>query len=171
MAKTRTVGGGIEVEGLAETIRAIGRWDKAVRKEAVDIFRDESKIVQARAQANSRAHYAAPSNNAWIGRSATGQGAGVKLRAAQGSGRGYATEFGMHKWQYRTWGNTIRGTVQSAMRHRTFKPFLGITGGLGPGYVIQPAIKAHLPGMDKRVADKLHALLNRELNKAGVPRG
>ena len=149
MAKTRVVGGGVEVEGLAESIRAISRWDKAVRKEAVEIFRDEAKIVQARAKSNAQRHYAAPSNTAWIGRSATGKGAGVKLRAAPSDGRGYATEFGMDSWQYRNWQGDIKGTVQHAMRHRTFNPFVGITGGVGPGYVIQPAIKAHLPGMEK----------------------
>ena len=171
MAKTRTVGGGVEVDGLAESIRAISRWDKAVRKEAVEIFRDEAKIVQAKAKANARAHPASSSATSWIGRSATGQGAGVKLIAHKGGGRGYATEFGMHKWHYRDWHGNVQNTIQSAMRGRTFDRFVGITGGVGPGYVIQPAIRAHLPGMEKRVANKLSALLTRELNRAGVPHG
>ena len=169
--KTRTLGGGIEVDGLAESIRAISRWDKEVRKEAVEIFRDEAKIVQAKAKANARAHPAAPSSSAWIGRSATGKGAGVTLLPNKGDSRAYATEFGMHKWQYRDWHGKVWGTVQGAMRRRTFSRYVGMTGGLGPGYVIQPAIRAHLPGMEKRVADRLSALLTRELNKAGVPRG
>ena len=171
MAKTRTLGGGIEVEGLAESVRAIARWDKGVRKEAVEIFRDEAKIVQAKAKANARAHPASPSHSGWIGRSATGQGAGVKLIARKGDSRAYATEFGMHRWQYRDWAGVVTGTIQRAMRGRTFYPFVGITGGVGPGYVIQPAIRQHLPGMEKRVATRLSALLTRELNRAGVPRG
>ena len=95
----------------------------------------------------------------------------MKLIARKGEGRGYATEFGMHRWQYRDWHGTIWGTVQRAMKRRTFGTFVGVSGGVGPGYVIQPAIREHLPGMEKRVADRLSALLTRELNRAGVPRG
>lgn len=168
-------GGGIEVDGLAESIRALSKWDKEVRREAVEIFRDEAKTVQAAAKANAKAHPASPSSTSWIGRSATGQGAGVKLIAAKGNSRGHATEWGMAGWQYRNWQGRIRRTVQYAMRRRTFLPWKGnqfdVRGGGGPGYVIQPAIRRHLPGMEERVADKLQALLRRELDRAGVPRG
>jgi hypothetical protein len=61
------------------------------------------------------------------------------------------------------------------MRRRTFRPWQGnqfdVKGGGGPGYVIQPAIRRHLPGMEDRVADRLQKLLSRELDKAGVRRG
>ena len=171
----QTRGGHIEVDGLEETIKALRKFDKEVGKEAVDIFRDEAKMVQASAKANARAHPASPSSGSWIGRSATAKGAGVKLIARKGDYRAHASEWGMHRWQMRTWQGSIRGYVQSAMRRRTFRPWKGsefdVEGGGGPGYVIQPAIRKHLPGMEKRVADQLSALLRKTLDRAGVPRG
>jgi hypothetical protein len=175
VAKTQVRGGHIEVDGLAETIRALSKWDKAVRKEAVDIFRDEAKTVQATAKRNAQSGAASSSSASWIGRSATGQGAGVKLIAAKGNSRGYASEWGMHRWHIREWQGRVRGYVQRAMRRRTFRPWQGnqfdVKGGGGPGYVFQPAIRRHLPGMEDRVADRLQKLLSRELDKAGVRRG
>ena len=171
----QTRGGHIEVEGLAETIKALRKFDREVGKEAVNIFRDEAKTVQAQAKANAKAHPASPSSSSWIGRSATGTGAGVKLIGTKGGGRAHATEWGMHRWHIREWGaSTARGYIQSAMRRRTFKAWGGnqfdVKGGSGPGYVIQPAIRRHLPGMEQRVADRLQELLVRALNQAGVPR-
>ncbi len=166
----QTRGTGIKVEGLDETIRALGKFSKEFRGEAVQIFRDEAKVVQLRAKANASVHPASPRNKAWIGRSATSKGAGVKLKAFHGRGLGLASEWGMHTWQL--WG---RRTVQSAMSRRTFKPWGGtrfdVGGKSGPGYVIQPAIRAHLPGMEKRVADRLSRLLTKALDRAGVRRG
>lgn len=174
--KTRVIGGGVEVEGLKESIRALSRWDKGARSEAVDVFRDEAKAVQSKAKARARDSAASSSSTSWIGRSATGSGAGVKLIGAKGDSRGWATEWGMHAWHIRPWGkSTTRGYVQTAMRRRTFKPYKGVVfdvkGMSGPGYVIQATLRRHLPGMEERVADKLQALLRRELDKAGVPRG
>ena len=181
MAKTRLIGGArgeslsgrIEVEGLSESIRALNKWDKKVKGEAVDIFRDEAKMVQKKAQARLSLVPSAP-RKAVIGRSATGAGAGVKLRGSAFP-RAFATEFGMHKWHQRTWGGTVRGWVQSALSRRTFLPYKGVQfdvkGGSGPGYVIQHTLRKVLPGMEERVADRLSKLLTKELNKAGVPRG
>ena len=165
---------GVQVEGLDESIRALGKWSKESKREAVDIFRDEAKAVQSKAKARAKAHPAAPGSTAWIGRSATGKGAGVKLIARKGDSRAHATEWGMHRWQHRTWQGRVRGTVQRVMKRRTFQSWRGNAfdvKGSGPGYVIQPTIRAHLPGMEKRVADRLQKLLIRELNRAGVPRG
>lgn len=165
---------GIQVEGLDETIKALGKFSKEFRGEAVEIFRDEAKTVQGKAKARAQAHPSAPRNTAWIGRSATSKGAGVKLKASHGKGLGMATEWGMHKFQYRTWSGSIRRTVQRAMSRRTFRPWKGnnfkVKGNV-PGYVIQPAIRDHLPGMEKRVADRLQRLLTKALDRAGVRRG
>lgn len=166
---TQVRGGHVEVVGLEETIKALRRFDREVGKEAVDIFRAEAKTVQAIARANMKAAGpAATGRKGWIGRSATAKGAGVKLIAR--SGRAHQAEWGMHRWQL--WG---RGTVQTALSRRTFRPWKGnafdVRGGGGPGYVIQPAIRSHLPGMEPRVAGLLSLLLRRTLDKAGVPRG
>ena len=174
MARAQVRGGHIEVVGLAETVRALGKFSKETRAEAIDIFRDEAKTVQATAKARAQAHPASPSSTSWIGRSATGTGAGVKLIAAKGDHRAHASEWGMHRWQIRSWSGRIRGYVQSAMRRRTFRPWSGnhfdVKGSSGPGYVIQPAIRQHLPGMEERVADRLSKLLTKTLDKAGVPK-
>ena len=173
-AKTRVIGGGIEVDGLAESIRALQKWDKGVRAEAVDIFRDEAKDVQKKAKRLATRAPGATGRTSWIGRSATGQGAGVKMNAGKNP-RAWATEWGMESWHQRTWGGTVRGWIQSALRRRVFMPYQGVNfdvkGGSGPGYVIQAAIRRHLPGMEERVANRLQKLLTRELNRAGVPRG
>ena len=171
----QTRGGHIEVDGLAETIKALRKFDKEVGKEAVAIFRDEAKRVQASAKGNARRHPSQPSSGAWIGRSATATGAGVKLIASKGDRRGYASEWGMHRWQMRNWAGRVRGYTQSAMKRRTFRRWGGnqfdVKGTTGPGYVIQPAIRTHLPGMEERVAGQLTALLTKTLDRAGVPRG
>jgi hypothetical protein len=165
---TQTRQTGVEVVGLDESIRAIRKFDKKAGAEAVAIFREEAAAVQASARARAAAHPAAPSARGWIGRSATSKGAGVKLIARRG--RAHATEWGMHR--HELWG---RGFLQRLMQRRTFRPWSGnafkVTGGGGPGYVIQPAIRDHLPGMAPRVAGKLTLLLRKLLDAEGVPRG
>ena len=168
-ARTQTRGGGAEVVGLEESIKAIRKFSKEAGREAVDIFRDEAKTVQALARSNAQAAGAAATSRAsWVGRSATAKGAGVKLIAR--SGRAHQAEWGMHRWQ--VWG---RGTVQSVMQRRTLREWNGnafkVRGGGGPGYVIQPAIRRHLPGMEPRVAGQLTLLLRKLLDAEGVPRG
>ena len=175
MVKTSLRTTGVQVEGLDGTIRALRRFSKEAGKEAVDVFRVEAKMVQAKATANAHAHPSSSGATGWIGRSATGKGAGVSLLGSKTRMRPNATEFGMHRFQYRKWGGGIRGTVQRVMRRRTFRAWKGnqhdLSGASGPGYVIQPAIRKHLPGMEERVANRLSNLLRRQLDKAGVPRG
>ncbi len=165
--------GEIRVEGLAETIKALRKFDREVGKEAVDIFRDEAKLVQKTAKSIATKAPAATHNTGWIGRSATGKSAGVSMLPHKNA-RAYATEWGMEQWQYRDWSGKQRGTVQKAMKRRTFKSWRGnkftVRPGPGPGHVIQQSIRNHLPGMEKRVAKRLHALLNKQLDRAGVKR-
>ncbi len=176
MATTRATAadGGIVVDGLAETIKALRKFDKEVGKEAVDIFRDEAKTVQNLAKRLATRAPAASSATGWIGRSATAKGAGVKLNAGKNP-RAWATEWGMESWQYNDWGGHQRATVQKGMERRTFLPWRGskftVRPGPGPGHAIQQALRNLLPGMEERVAKQLQALLVKTLNKAGVPRG
>ena len=165
MARTQTrTGAGVEVIGLKETVRALGRFRREAGREAVAIFRTEAKKVQARARSHAQAAGPAATGRAsWVGRSATQRGAGVRLNAR--TGRAHQAEWGMHRWQI--WG---RGTTQTAMSRRTLQPWRGnqfdVRGGSGPGYVIQPAIRAHLPGMERRVARQMSALLTRLQSRA-----
>lgn len=169
MATTQVRGTGAKVVGLEGSIKAIRKFSKAAGAEATDIFRDEAKVVQAIARANAQAAGAAATKRAsWVGRSATAKGAGVKLIAR--TGRAHQAEWGMHRWQ--VWG---RGTTQTLMSRRTLRPWSGnafdVRGGSGPGFVIQPAIRRHLPGMEPRVAGKLTLLMRKLLDAEGVPRG
>jgi len=69
--------GGIEVDGLAETINALGKLDKQYKKEAVGIFREVATDVQKRSQAKIGRVGRYPTRQGIIGRSATSTGAGV----------------------------------------------------------------------------------------------
>ena len=169
MARARRIGGGVEVDGLAESIRALKRLDPQYRREAVDVMRDAAKDVQKVAQGNLGAgggRY--PKRRGMIGRSATGTGAGVKLKA-----RRYpwalGAEFG--EKTAHVYGRPVR---QSAMRSRTMATFNPGGGNLATntgGYLIQPAIRSRLPHWNREAARRINEIIKRALRAAGVPRG
>lgn len=167
MAKSESLG--LEVEGVSESIRALRRWDAAAAKDAVGVFRKESKRVQAVARGAPRVHASQPSARGWIGRQASARSAGVKLNAARQS-RAWATEWGMRKaWVFG------RLMAQTEMSRRTFSEHHGtefdVDSATGPGYVIQPAIRRELPRIEENLADELLELWNVIADRAGVPRG
>ncbi len=49
---TVTKGKGFAVDGLSETIRALGKISPKLKAEAVDVLRDGAKMVQRAAQRN-----------------------------------------------------------------------------------------------------------------------
>jgi len=159
-------GGGVEVEGLAGMIRALGKVDKAYRKEAVGVFRDAAKDVQGRAQAQVGRLGRYPTKRGMIGRSATGQGAGVKLRAAKYPWADGA-EYGEMVAQ--VYGNPVG---QSRMKRRTMpvfnppnsKDLFKNTGG----YMIQPAIRRRLPHWEKEAGERLMDITGRAMRRQGV---
>jgi hypothetical protein len=162
--------GGVEVEGLAETVKALGKLDPLYRKEAVETFRDAAKDVQKRAKARGvPAGYRGPKPR--IGRSATRTGAGVKLRTSARSGvPAYAAEFGevvatvyaRRVGQYR-----FKQRTAPAFKPPTSSDMMRNTGG----YMIQPVIRARLPHWEREVAERISALIDKALRQAGVPRG
>ncbi len=168
--------GGVEVDGLAQSIRALGKLDGEYKKEAVQVFRDAAKDVQARAQKNIGVVGRYPNNRGMIGRSATSTGAGVKLRASKYPWA-YGAEFGevvanipQHgtRWQTKEMG-------QSQFKRRTFgfhkPPTSSDMAKNTGGYMIQPVLRARLPKIEEEVSTKLVKLIDKAMRKAGVPRG
>lgn len=161
MATTRNTG--IQIEGLTQAIRAMGRLDRDLAKEAKAIIREETKPVvnQARLEAKHAAP-AAPSSTTWVGYTVTNQGAGIVLKASKYP-RALATEFGAYTAMVGFDKNVKRR--QTSLRSRTFRPH-------NPdGYVIQPTIRRMLPAFLDGVTDGLADVVRRTLDAAGVPRG
>ena len=161
--------GGIEVDGLAETVRALGKLDKEYKREAVDIFRDQSKKVQAQSQALIGKVGRYPKAKGMIGRSATSTGAGVKLRASK------------YPWAYGAeYGEVVasvygRPVGQYRMRRRTHGPFKPPTSSdmakNTGGYMIQPTIRRLLPSIADDAGTRMTKLVDKAMRKAGVPDG
>ena len=163
--------GGIEVDGLAESIKALGKVDKAYKQEAVQVFRDSAKDVQRRAQGRIGNHpgYRMGTQKGMIGRSATATGAGVKLRASKYPWA-YAAEFG--EVVADVFG---RAVGQGRFRRRTAAPFKPPTSSdmrvNTGGYMIQPTIRKRMPHIEKQLANDLTLTFDKALRKAGVPDG
>ncbi len=161
--------GGLEVDGLAEAVKALNKVSPDLKREAVDIFRDQAKDVQRRAQARIGRVGRYPRRKGMIGRSATSTGAGVKLRASKypwalGAEYGEKT---MH-----VHGHPAR---QTALRSRTMGAFNPPTSSdmakNKGGYLIQPVIRARLPFITKDVSVRMVKLYDKAFRRAGVPKG
>ena len=159
--------GGISVDGLNETIRALGKVDKRLKAEAVDTMRDGAKRVQADAQGRMGAGgYRMKRNKGMIGRSATSTGAGIKLRASKYPWA-YAAEYG------EVVGNVFGPRVgQYRFRRRTAAPFKPPTSSdmakNTGGWMIQPAIRKHLPELRLEAGRKITELVTRSMKSSGV---
>ena len=176
----------VEVEGLKETLRFLGRIDSDLRKEAVDVLRDATKKVQAESRSRlastpgvRRSSY--PVGRGAIIRSASGKGAAVGISRASSAGRNaaiFGAEFGAHTWHVPR-GNVrrrrARGISQGRMKRRTFPVWRGnssvIRGSSGPGWIVLPTLRKWLPRIEKEMARDLDRVVAKGLRAAGVPRG
>lgn len=169
MARATQKRGGLEIDGLAESIRALKKLDPGYRKEAVQIMRDVATDVQHRAQAKIGTVGRYPKRKGIIGRSATGAGAAVKLRASK------------YPWAYGAEYGEVIATVfdnnipQRRFRRRTFGTFKPPTSSdmfkNTGGYMIQPVIRARLPWIEKTASEDMTRLIDKAMRRAGVPRG
>lgn len=162
--------GGVEVDGLAEAVRALGKLDGGeYKKEAVAIFREAAKDVQGRSQRLIGNVGRYPARRGMIGRSATSTGAGVKLRArkypwALGAEYGevvadvYGREQAQTDFKRRTMGEWKPPTSTDMFKNRG-------------GYMIQPVLRARLPKIKETLAEDMTKLIDRAMRKAGVPDG
>ena len=166
-----TKGGGLQVDGLTEAIKAMQKLGPEYRKEAVNVIRDISKDIQKRSQSRIGNHpqYRLKKNKSMIGRSATAKGGGVKLRASKFPWA-YAGEYGEHVAS--VFG---RNVAQSRFRRRTAAPFkppttTDMSKNRG-GYWIQPTIRKRFPHIMREFDTEFVKLIDKAMRKAGVPRG
>lgn len=161
--------GGLEVDGLAAAVRALQKVSPELKREAVEVFRDQAKDVQRRAQARIGRVGRYPRRKGMIGRSATSTGAGVKLRASKypwalGAEYGEKT---MH-----VHGHPARQFTLDARTMGVFNPPTSSDMGKNRGgYMIQPVIRARMPFITKDVSERMLLLYDKAFRKAGVPRG
>ena len=162
---TKVRGGGVTVDGLSESIKALGAIDKRLEAEAKDAMRDGVKLIQKAAQSRGApAGYRGPSAaKGWIGRSTTRAGAGVKLRA-----RAFPWAL---KAEYGEKTGHVYGhpTRQFTFARRTSAPFKPPTStdlfkNRG-GYMIQPAIRELGPRVTRDASIKLAFLFKKHLGR------
>ncbi len=163
----RKVGGGIAVDGLAETIRALGKVDRRLKAEAIDVLRDGAKIVQVQAQGRIGAGgYRLRRNKGMIGRSATSTGAGIKLRGSKYPWA-FAAEYGERVAH--VYGRPVR---VSRFKRRTVAPHkpptsTDLSKNRG-GYMIQPSIRKLLPVLREDAGERITALVTEAMRAEGV---
>ena len=161
---TRQVGGGLSVDGLSEAIRALGKIDKKLKGEAIEVMRDASKKVQSLAQSNiGKGQYRGPTQRGMVGRSATSTGAATKLRASkypwaykaeygEKVGHVYGHPTGQVKFKRRTANTLSPPTSTDMFRNRG-------------GYVIQPAIRKLGPFVIQQANREMFQLIDRTLKR------
>jgi len=178
----------IEVDGLKESIRFLGKVGKDLRKEAVDIIKKNTVKVKSEAQAKMQSSPGVrrdgyPLTKTAIIHRASGKGASVGINRASSSGRNAAifpAEFGAHLAMVPTYrGKGRKGgrrwVGQNDMIRRTFPIWRGNQfvprGRAGPGWIVQPTIRKWMPKFDKQLAEDLMPVFNKAARRAGVPRG
>lgn len=162
----------VEVDGLAETITALGRVDRELAAEARAELRNAAKTVKVTAQTRLTTRPGGgtyPRRRGMIGHRASGKGAAVLLRGDKHPWA-WGAEFGAKRaW---VWGQV---TTQGRLRKRQFPVWRGnqfvVRGVSGPGWIIQPTIRRLLPRLEEEVADGISAIYRKALDRAGVPRG
>lgn len=169
MAGPYQKGYGLKVDGLAEAVRGLARLDKAYRKEAVGIFRKHAADVQHRSQGAIGRVGRYPANRGMIGRSATGTGAAVKLRASKYPWA-YGAEYGevvmdVYGMPYRQ--SRAKRRTMGVWRPPTSQDMSKNDGG----YMIQPVLRARIPKISDEAGTEILELIDRAMRTAGVPRG
>lgn len=161
----------ILVEGLSESIRALGKVSRDLANEARGLIRDEAKHLQREAQSRLQRRPGGgsyPRRKGMIRYGATNRGGTLSIVA----GNRYPWAFGAEFGARRAW---VFGRVTSAavLSRRQFAPWAGnqfrVTSPSGPGWIVQPTIRDNLPRIKREISSGLSDLLERELRAAGVP--
>ncbi|RLA51266.1 MAG: hypothetical protein DRQ98_11760 [Gammaproteobacteria bacterium] len=178
----------IEVDGLKESIRFLGKVGKDLRKEAVNIIKENTVRVKSEAQAKMQTSPGVQRNGYPLTKTAiihraSGKGASVGINRASSKGRNAAifpAEFGTYQamvpvFRGRGRAGGRRWMGQNEMRRRTFPVWRGNQfkprGRAGPGWIVQPTIRKWMPKFDKQLAEDLMPVFNEAARRAGVPRG
>lgn len=178
----------IDVDGLTESFKFLGRVDKELRKEAVNIIKKNTLKVKTEAQVKylsggagvSRSGYPNATKTGIIHR-ASGKGASIGInRASARNPAIFPAEFGADMAMlpvFRGKGKPggRRWVHQGRMRRRTFPIWRGNQfkprGRSGPGWIVQPTIRRRLPKFDKQLAEDLMPVFDKAARRAGIPRG
>ena len=178
----------IEVDGLKETIKALGKVDKDLRKEAGQITRKYAVMIKSEAWARlqktpgvSRKKYKLTKGALTHRATATAASVGINRSSSVGRNAAiFGAEFGARKATLpinRGTGKkgSSRGTLQNKMRRRTFPVWRGnattVRGKSGPGWVILPVLRKRVPQIEEAMETELVARFNLAARRAGVPRG
>jgi len=165
--------GGLKIDGLTESIKALRKLDPKYRPEAIGIIRDIAKDLQKRSQRRIGNHpqYRLPKNKGMIGRSATATGGGLKLRASKYPWA-YAGEYG--EVVASVFGRPVGQDTR--FKRRTAAPFKPPSAGGDlsknkGGYWIQPTIRKRFPHMMRQFDTEFIKLIDKAMRQSGVPRG
>ncbi len=165
--------GGLRIDGLDESVRALVRLNPQFKKEAFDTLVDGAKKLQRASQAKIGAGgYRMRRNRSMIGRTQ----ATIRLNASKYPWALQA-EFG-EKWAnipvYRGTGRRggTRFKPQSSFRRRTAAPYKKPTSSDPTknrgGYMIQPSLRKLVPKLQKEAGVRITKLVQSEMRKAGV---
>ena len=164
---TRTFGGGVQVEGLRETLAALKRVDREFGKEANKHFRTAAIDIKNHARRRAPGGSRMGLSRRVFGHRGSG-GAAVVLKATLDP-RANAAEFGEDVAHVPRRGKANAGYAvpvdQATMRRRTARPHRPPTStdmrkNRG-GYMVQPALRVRLPYWDREIAKQLTLLIQR----------
>ena len=158
MPSTVFSGKGLQVDGLSESLRALGAISKQVRKEATDSMRKGAKLIQGKAQSSIGNHpdYGMPTPRGMIGRSVTAKGAAVKLRRLKypwAGGGEFGAEFAAVYGKIRYEPNFKR-SIYAPQKPPTTNDLFTNRGG----YWIQPAIRKNIKQVNRDIDREMSSL-------------
>ena len=174
---------GIDAEDWSDAIKALRRFDKQAGLEATRSIRSNAKPMLKRARvlmAASKGTHANISPAKSVRLSVTAS-KGAALRLVPVTGMEWAADVGMisggmvprfsgsssfrHSTQY---SRPYQGAGESFQRYRGFYGSQVTKGSIG--FVMGRAIREGIRRFEKRVLDDLDDLMDRTMNRAGVPR-
>ena len=178
----------IEAEGLRETVRLLGKVDKALRKEAGKVVREATVKIKRKAQGRlasspgvSRSY---PLRKTAIVHRATATKASIGWN--MGTRNGWAimgAEFGAKShwvpYHHKDDGSPSRKGVgrkvsQGSMIRRTYPVWRGnsttIRGKAGPGWIVMPTLRREVPLIADDLQRDLLEVFDKSARAQGVPR-
>lgn len=158
----------LHVDGLTEALRGLAKVDREAGSAARDLLKESAATIQKAAQARLAGRPGGgtyPRRTGMVGRSASNKGGGISLKGSRYPWA-WGAEFGARRaWVYG------KVNVQSNLRRRQFPIWRGnqfvVRGRGGPGWIIQPTIRAHLDRELENIANGLERLIDRALTESG----
>ena len=176
---------GVEVDGLKESYRFLGKVDKALKKEAVLILKEHTVRIKAEAQAKMNTGPGTRggrkmTKGAIIHRASATKGASVGINRGSKSKRNaqiFPAEFGTFTGMIPSGpdNSESKSHPQHSFRRRSFPIWRGnqfvSRGRSGPGWIVQPTIRRNMDRFSKDLTESLEDVFDRAAKKAGLQRG